>query len=106
MSFLSEGPLGSCSMLSCVVKQGTGEVLSLSRMRLHVCYLPSESPPQAIRALELNELRRVASEQCHIALTDSIVIHTVVNSRPWRSIHRGISHPKRAKCGYWSHQLY
>ena len=53
-------------------------VLSLSGMRMHVCYLLSESPLQAIRALELNELGRVEQELCHIVLTDSTVDYTVV----------------------------
>ena len=35
-------------------------VLSLSGVRMHVCHLLNESLPQATKALELKELRRVA----------------------------------------------
>ena len=70
-----------------------------SGMHLHVCHLINGSPLQAIRALELNELRRVASELRHTALTDSTIVHTVVIYCSQCSIHqyiRSISHPKRA----------
>ena len=72
--------------------QGTGEVLSPSG----ICPLLNESPLQAIRALELNELKRVESELRHLASTDSTVVHPVVIIRSHHLLHISIIHPKRA----------
>ena len=38
------------------------------------------SPLKPLKAEELNELRRVEQELCHIALSASIIVHIVVST--------------------------